>query len=68
MVMPAKVLVVPVVRMSVTAMPTRIIWPGKGHAQLVMADIAIYPSIRHIINLSNNKVQGTQSSIKVEAS
>jgi hypothetical protein len=42
--------------------------PGKELARLVVADITMFPGIRHKFSISNNKVPSTCSSIKEEAS
>jgi hypothetical protein len=49
-------------------MPARSIRPGKEPARLVVADIAIFPDIRHKFSISNNKVPGMRRSIKEEVS
>jgi hypothetical protein len=61
--MPAKV-----TGKSAKRMSARTIRLGKEHARLVVADIAMFPSIRHKFSISNDKVPGMRCSTKEEAS
>jgi hypothetical protein len=63
---PLKEMLAKVTGMSAIRMPSKTIRLGKEHAQLVVADITIFPDIWHKLNLSNNKVPGTRHNIKVK--